>query len=70
MNLIYGKIADVFTEDGLRMGTVLAGGAMRKVTLELLTDAQPGDRVLLCDGVAISKEEERHHVSSHPRETD
>ena len=70
MNLIYGEIADVFIEDGLRMGKVRVGGAMRKVTLELLTDAQPGDRVLLCDGVAISKEEERHHVSGYPRETD
>jgi len=37
------------------VGRVRVGGAMRKVFLELLTDVEPGDTVLLADGVAISK---------------
>ncbi len=31
------------------------GGAIKKIPVELLTDAERGDTVLLCDGVAISK---------------
>lgn len=55
MNLLYAEIVEVFLEDGLRMGRVRVGGASKKVPLELLTDAEPGDTVLLCGGVAISK---------------
>jgi len=55
MNLIYGKIVDVFQEDGLRRGRVRVGGASKIVTLDLLADADIGDEVLLCDGIAIGK---------------
>jgi len=34
------------------------GGAVKKIPLELLTDVARGDRVLICDGVAISKVDE------------
>ena len=37
------------------MEKVRVAGAVKNIPLELLTDVQPGDRVLLCDGVAISK---------------
>jgi len=37
------------------MGRVRVGGALKKVPLDLLTDAECGDTVLVCDGVAISK---------------
>ncbi len=37
------------------MGRVRVHGATRKIALGLLTDASQGDRVLICDGVAISK---------------
>jgi hydrogenase maturation factor len=37
------------------MARVKIGGAVKKVPLDLLTDAACGDTVLLCDGVAISK---------------
>ncbi len=37
------------------MGKVRVAGAVKNIPLELLTDVQSGDRVLLCDGVAISK---------------
>ena len=55
MNLLYGEIAEIFLQDGMRMGKVRVAGAVKNIPLELLTDVQPGDRVLLCDGVAISK---------------
>jgi hydrogenase maturation factor len=55
MNLLYGDIVEVFSEDGMRMGKVRVAGATKNIPLELLTDVEPGDRVLLCDGVAISK---------------
>jgi hydrogenase maturation factor len=58
MNLVYGEIAEVFVEDGMRMGRIRIGGALKKVPLDLLTNAQAGDTVLLCDGVAISTVEE------------
>jgi hydrogenase maturation factor len=55
MNLAYVEIVEVFVEDGMRMARIKAGGAFKKVPLDLLTDAKAGDTVLLCDGVAISK---------------
>ena len=55
MNLIYAQIVDIFVEDEMRMARIKAGGAVKKVSLDLLTDASCGDTVLLCDGVAISK---------------
>ncbi len=55
MNLVYGEIGEVFVEDGMRMGRIRVGGAIKKVSLELLTDAERGDTVLLADGVAIGK---------------
>jgi hydrogenase maturation factor len=68
MNLIYAEIVDVFAESGMRMGKIRIGGAMKNVALELITNAQRGDVVLLCDGVAISKvHEEASHVSRDSR---
>ena len=58
MNLFYGEILEVSTEDGLLVGKIRVHGATRKIPLGLLTDAVRGDRVLICDGVAISKVEE------------
>ena len=55
MNLLYGQLIEVTKENGMRMGRVCVGGASRKVALELLTAAEPGDKVLLCDGVAIAR---------------
>jgi len=58
MNLIYGEVIEILTEDGMRFGKVRVGGAVQKIPLELLTDVARGDRVLICDGVAISKVDE------------
>jgi len=55
MNLIYGEIVDVEVEDGMRLGKVTVSGAMKKVSLDLVQDVTKGDKVLLCDGVAIAK---------------
>jgi hydrogenase maturation factor len=72
MNLLYAEISQVFVEDGLRMGKIRVGGAMKTIPLELLADAACGDTVLLCDGVAISKvanepRKETNHVPGNPR---
>lgn len=72
MNLLYAEVIEVFPEDGMRFGKVRVGGAMRATSLALLRDIQPGDRILLCDGVAIGKVEnetstENTDVSGHPR---
>lgn len=55
MNLVYGEIVEILSEDGLPMGKVRFHGATRKIPLGLLTGASRGDRVLVCDGVAIAK---------------
>jgi hydrogenase maturation factor len=71
MNLIFGEVISVFTEDGMRVGRIrVSGGVIRRASLELLTDAAPGAEVLICDGVAISKVEpntETDHVPCHSR---
>jgi hydrogenase maturation factor len=55
MNLIYGEIVELFVEDGMKMGNIRVSGAIKKVPLDLLTGVECGDKVLMCDGVAISK---------------
>jgi hydrogenase maturation factor len=55
MNLVYAEIIDVEVEDGMRVGNVTVSGAMIKVPLALIQDVMKGDKVLLCDGVAIAK---------------
>jgi len=55
MNLLYAEIVDVEVEDGMRFGNVAVSGAMKKVPLDLVQDVRKGDKVLLCDGVAIAK---------------
>ena len=68
MNLLYGRLVAISEEDGIRFGKVQVGGASKKVPLELLTDVTCGDRLLICDGVAISKVEE--NVPGDSRKTD
>ena len=55
MNLLYGRLVEISEEEGIRLGRVRVGGASKKVPLELLRDATCGERLLICDGVAISK---------------
>jgi hydrogenase maturation factor len=72
MNLLYGQIVEIASEDGMRVGKIRVAGAFKKVCLHLLGEAQIGDRVLVCDGIAISKDDasnnlEINYVSSNPR---
>jgi hydrogenase maturation factor len=72
MNLIYADLREVFSKDGMRMGKISIGGALRTITLDLLPEAEHGDRLLVCEGVAIARVEsiessEQRYVSSHTR---
>jgi hydrogenase maturation factor len=55
VNLIYGKIAEILPERGQRLGKVRVGGATKIISLDLLTDPEPGDKILVCKGIALSK---------------
>ena len=68
MNLVYGEIVAVSREGEMRMGKIRVGGAMKNVLLDLVTGAEIGDSILLCDGVAIAmveknRETEKNYVS-------
>jgi hydrogenase maturation factor len=72
MNLLYGEVLEVSSSEGLRTGKVRVGGALRTVVLDFVPNAACGDRVLLCDGVAIGKVDdaltpENPHVPRNPR---
>lgn len=72
MNLLYGEVVDLFVENGMQMGNIRVSGAVKKVALDLLAGVQCGDRVLLCDGVAISRvdddaKQENENVSRDSR---
>ena len=68
MNLIYGTIVEVLDDEEIRTARVRVAGAVRKVPIELVAEAQRGDELLICDGVAIAKANpEEHHVSRDPR---
>jgi hydrogenase maturation factor len=62
VNLFYGEIVDLRLEDGITIGSVRVSGALKKVPLDLLTNVQVGDEVLLCDGIAISKVQDTEEV--------
>lgn len=71
MNLLYSRIVEIFPEDGMLAGKIRVGGAIKKVSLDLLIEPRIGDRVLICDGVAIGKVEaqrtaEINYVSGNP----
>jgi hydrogenase maturation factor len=55
MNLIYGEIVDVCPGPEPVLGKIRVGGAVRTVSLDLLTNPARGDKVLVCEGVAIGK---------------
>jgi len=72
MNLIYGEIIDVFSGPEPRLAKVLVGKAVKKISVDLLINPAPGDRVLVCDGVAIgrvdeSAPKEKAYVPGHTR---
>jgi len=60
MNLVYGEVVDLETEEGMKIGSVRVSGVLTKVPLHLVPGARRGDKVLLCDGVAIAKVDPIH----------
>jgi hydrogenase maturation factor len=69
MNLIYGEVVSLNERDPMKMARIKIGGAIKEVSIGLLTGVRIGDRVLLCDGVAIARVDEQtsDHVSSDSR---
>ncbi len=72
MNLLYGEVVEVLEEEGVLLGRTRVSGALKKIPLGLLTEVAAGDRVLICDGMAISKvapppEREKTDVPRDPR---
>ena len=54
-NLIYGEVVSLNERDPMKMARIKIAGAIKEVSIGLLTGVRIGDRVLLCDGVAIGK---------------
>jgi hydrogenase maturation factor len=59
MNLIYGEVVSLNERDPMKMARIKIAGAIKEVSIGLLTDIRIGDRVLLCDGVAIARVDEQ-----------
>ena len=57
-----GRLKELFTQDGVRMGKVDFEGVVRNVCLECLTEAAPGDYVLVHVGFALSRIDEAEAV--------
>ncbi len=55
MNLIYGEVVGLNERDPMKMARIKIGGAIKEVSIGLLTGVRIGDTVLLCDGVAIAR---------------
>jgi hydrogenase maturation factor len=63
MNLIYGEVVGLNERDPMKMARIKIAGAIKEVSIGLLTVVRIGDRVLLCDGVAIARVDEQ--LSDH-----
>ena len=59
MNLVYGEVVSVDERDPTKMARIKIAGAIKEVSIGLLTGVRIGDRVLLCDGVAIARVDEQ-----------
>ena len=53
-----GRIVDTEMIDGLRMGRVAFGGIVKRVCLEYVAQAVPGDYVLVHVGFALTRLDE------------
>jgi hydrogenase maturation factor len=65
MNLIYGEIVAISVEGEMRVGKIRVGGAIKKAFLDLVTAAEIGDSILLCDGVAIAMVEQKRKMEKN-----
>jgi hydrogenase maturation factor len=64
MNLISGRIEEIYVREGVTMGKINVRGAFVKVPLIFLTEAQIGDTIVIESGVAISRTEEESPKAS------
>jgi hydrogenase expression/formation protein HypC len=69
---IPGRLVEVVHENEVRMGKVDFGGTSRRVCLEHVPEAEPGDYVLVHVGFALSRidEEEARRVFAFLAEMD
>ena len=69
MNLIYGEVVGLNERDPMKMARIKIAGAIKEVSIGLLTGVRIGDRVLICYGVAIARVDEQtsDHVSRDSR---
>jgi hydrogenase maturation factor len=72
MNLVTGRILEIYLENGIAKAKVSVDGAIMRVPLMLVMDSRVGDEILIESGVAISRLEqcprkEPEHVSGNPR---
>lgn len=49
-----GRIVEIYTTDGLKMGRIDFGGALREACLEYVPEARVGDYAIVHVGFAIS----------------
>lgn len=49
-----GRIVEIYTTDGLKMGRIDFGGALREACLEYVPEARIGDYAIVHVGFAIS----------------
>ena len=59
MNLIYGEVVSLNERDPMKMARIKIAGAIKEVSIGLLTGVRIDDMVLLCDGVAIARVDEQ-----------
>ncbi len=72
MPLVTGRIIDISEENGTRSARISVGGAIARISLDLLRTAAVGDTVLAEAGVGIAlvnpeQEKETGHVSGNSR---
>jgi hydrogenase maturation factor len=72
MNLVSGRIVEIYIEGGISRAKVSVAGANTRVPLTFLMHAEVGDEIVIESGVAISTVEnettkETAHVPSDSR---
>jgi hydrogenase expression/formation protein HypC len=59
-----GKVLEIYTKDGLRMGKVEFGGVKREACLEYVPEVDLGDYVVVHVGFAISQVSEEQALET------
>jgi hydrogenase expression/formation protein HypC len=59
-----GKITEVYSNGGLRMGKIDFGGVVREACLEYVPEAELGDYVIVHVGFAISRLSEEEALAT------